>query len=393
MNNNLNSDSFTDDTDLSSPEVLDSGQPIVDLAQVSDEPDSYPYTNRGYLVPSSSSSPDFNSRIGWVTISFRCKQINECFDLRQAVKYLLEKHLMDEWIDNAPPILLYRECLLSAQGAKLCYTIGITHFTLVLPQSLCDGVFTRYLLELISDLLQLGGKVTRLDLYIDDLKRFINIADVYDSILKGSLVSRSSSVDYDYKTNWRTGAVKKQIIRIGERASAFYCRLYDKFVETKGKYNAIRFEAELKGKLARFAIQLLLAAAYPKSKGRSNSESFHLNRFCGAIATLFASKINFCDPASNRRSDRRLRLQWYDELLKGVHKIKIELPKKEDSLQKTIVWIRESVAASIALVQEFFGDDFHDFFSGVIDYGLSKLKPAHFAKLKAARDVGVAPGL
>lgn len=354
-----------------------SGSSSVETTVVDFVEPTTPYSNTGVLI----SEHPYSVSVGWITFSCVVADPNDLFAAINGVRAIYCRSLCDEVVESGRPFRGYKNSEITYLGAVLCWTPGRTDFCLTLPQSTCEQVTTQYLLWLVNELLQFGCRVTRLDLTVDDFSRGLNIENLYSECLNGNLVARTDEVDYSAPRKLKTGELREEKLTIGRRSSEFYLRIYDKFLESKGKINAIRVEQELKGKLALGAAKLLIEKAFSAFGATANFDNFSFPAFCDTVLGILAKKIDFRDKHSNNNITRRDRLPFWDKFLHQAAALKVEIKKVVHKIDKVIDWVAESVAASLATLQAYFADDFLDYLKGLLDLGQAKMKRRHFKLL------------
>jgi len=336
-----------------------------------------PYSNTGVLV----SDVPYSVSVGWITFSCVVADPNDLFAAINGVRDIYCRSLLDEVVDGGRPFRGYKNSDVTALGAVLCWTPGRTDFCLTLPQSTCEAVTTQYLLWLVNELLQFGCRVTRLDLTVDDFSRDLDIQSIYQACIDGHLVARTSEVDPSFPINVKTGEFREKKLTIGRRSSEFYLRIYDKFLESKGKINAIRVEQELKGNLAFGAAKLLIEKAFSGFGASANFDNFAFSSFCDVVLGILAKKVDFRNKHSNNNITRRDRLFFWDKFLHGAASLKVEIKKVIHKIDRVIEWVADSVSASLATLQAYFADDFTDYLKGLLNLGQAKMRCRHFKLL------------
>lgn len=354
-----------------------SGSSSVETTVVDFVEPTTPYSNTGVLI----SEHPYSVSVGWITFSCVVGDPNDLFAAINGVRAIYCRSLCDEVVESGRPFRGYKNSEITYLGAVLCWTPGRTDFCLTLPQTTCEQVTTQYLLWLVNELLQFGCRVTRLDLTVDDFSRGLNIENLYNECLNGNLVARTDEVDYSAPRKLKTNELREEKLTIGRRSSEFYLRIYDKFLESKGKINAIRVEQELKGNLALGAAKLLIEKAFSAFGATANFDNFSFPAFCDTVLGILAKKIDFRDKHSNNNITRRDRLAFWDKFLHQAAALKVEIKKVVHKIDKVIDWVAESVSASLATLQAYFADDFLDYLKGLLDLGQAKMKRRHFKLL------------
>lgn len=149
----------------------------------------------------------------------------------------------------------YEEAMQFADGVKLY--LGNRYKDIFGHRDTCCLVLsgsaepTRHL-RLIKALIQLGVRVTRLDLAFDDRRGVLTPSDVYRAIRSGQMVSRWKESSWDERVSNKSGVLLGQGLVIGSKSSASYLSIYDKGLETKSESEGdwIRWELRLADKEA-----------------------------------------------------------------------------------------------------------------------------------------------
>lgn len=88
------------------------------------------------------------------------------------------------------------------------------------------------LLYLILRIEQHGGKVTRLDIAVDDLKsQYFSISELVEYYQRGEVVSRWKTMEQQYKSDIETQVNVKECLYFGSLKSDCFLRVYNKSVE------------------------------------------------------------------------------------------------------------------------------------------------------------------
>jgi DNA relaxase NicK len=154
-----------------------------------------------------------------------------------------------EWLDMEHGRWGYTKGRRCASGAaEILSTPGREDMHVVLPGKWCQAVGKLVMQGLISWLLA-AGQVTRCDIAGDDYSRRKSPAQVWAYVMKGDVSTRTRAgrIIHD-----RRGG---STCYIGAPGSRVMLRVYDKFIESKGAINAVRWELELHGEAAQFAVR------------------------------------------------------------------------------------------------------------------------------------------
>jgi hypothetical protein len=120
----------------------------------------------------------------------------------------------------------------------------------------------------------------------------------------------------------------------GKGSSGKYIRVYDKRLESKGRLNCCRLEYEFTGGYADSALLGLLGSAWCGDS---------LAAYCAGV---IVGNIDFRKRGSGGRLDRGERLKWWDMTCRelSVPDIKLSLPGRESSVERSVKWLEKSVS-------------------------------------------------
>lgn len=226
-------------------------------------------------------------------------------------------------------------------------------FTVEIPGQALDRIAQMDLHLFLLSLCQFSPTCTRCDVFFDDYNRTISPGDMH-RIIK----------DRDY-SGFRKGQIKQLYDRghliqdeadfgkRGPNGSGLYLRIYDKFLESKGKKNCIRFECE-----------------FTKERSHKVFEKLSQVTSIDALATLCGSLVGGSVKFVHRNGDKNIsRLQVYDfwqEILDLLGSVVIRIPKKETDIAGKYRFIYKQVSPTLALLRGTFVDD-TDFFNWLSD--------------------------
>jgi hypothetical protein len=149
-------------------------------------------------------------------------------------------------------------------------------------------------------------------------------------------------------------------------------RVYDKFAESSGMIDAIRWEAEIKGKMANSLFPIILE--FPE-----NPEELQQG-----IINYAIGKVSFINPIDKNVSRCPL-LEWWKEwleMLKCAPK-KVFVSRPETTLARTKQWMEHSVSKSLVMLKDGLGIYyFQHFMDELMAIGKSKMKNIDLLKVK-----------
>lgn len=335
-------------------------------------------TKDGYSnTPSTIPQPLFRISLGWLSITFNAKSLDYRTDYFNLIRDACCSHFQDEIVGNCVPVNGYKNAVEFGTGATLNWSYNRPDFQLLLRQNVIESMDLAYLLCFLKDMLAAGGKVTRIDLTIDDFTRSFDLEEMAAYTEAGHLVARTSEYKPYFFKNIKTGEFTEKRLTFFKRSSAFFLRAYDKFLESKGKINSIRVEAEVKKRLAQAVAKTLTDFAIIPGKNPDDPGYLDNGFFNQFILGVIAEKIDFRDKNSNARVNRRTRLAFWDDFLQKAEKVALYIAQPVKTLDKTIKWLNSQVAASLALVVEFRKSDPLSFLDELVSLGNRKRRQRH----------------
>lgn len=200
-----------------------------------------------------------------------------------------------------------------------------------------------------------NGKWSRFDIAIDDYDKSTNLIPHCMDAIKNEQNTGFRKWRY-----WLDGEGKDVIgetLYLGTRESKRLVRIYD--AEGKHGINAVRFEAELRGKYSKQAVKEFINEGLSKRGCMDAINSLnddelnqHLSTWLGKVAI---GHIAFKDK-SNQRINGEVssldNLKFWDDFVKrigGIHKILV--PKVTTTVQKTKEWFLRQVSRPLARIK------------------------------------------
>jgi hypothetical protein len=203
-------------------------------------------------------------------------------------------------------------------------------------------------------------KCSRIDLAVDDYSKKLHFQQLENAISNqhhsGFKVSRTVRNHGSKFSGWT--------VYLGSRQSEFMVRIYDKWAETLGLLNCIRWEAEIKGDTAEALFPLLLS--FPTSE----------EEYQNILINYAIGKIKFIDTIDKNISRCPL-LVWWSEWIEFIGCVpkKIFVARKQPNLAKTKQWLQKSVAKSLAMIRAGLGTYyFPHFLEELLKSGKERMK-------------------
>jgi DNA relaxase NicK len=217
------------------------------------------------------------------------------------------------------------------------------HCYLQLSASVLALLSPSQILELVAFLHSIGFKPSRLDIRLDDYEKRLTPQNARDCADNGQVFGFRAGPGPNGKCySYRIGRDGGETIYFGARGkdgSGKLLRIYDKAIESEGAIDAIRIEVELSSKKARDFWELLVTADMQSAPA--------------ILLGALAASIRFAQCRDNsRRADRSDNLPVWDELVGDAATVVWSPCVKQDSLQKSIDWLKRQVSATFASVLE-----------------------------------------
>lgn len=218
----------------------------------------------------------------------------------------------------------------------------------------------------------LNLECSRIDIAIDDYSKKLQFKQLENAI------DDKKHSGFRIGRTFRNHGVKYAgwTVYLGSRKSEFMVRVYDKWAETKGILDCIRWETEIKGDTSNALFPLLIE--FPASE----------QEYQDILIGYAIGKIQFIEPIDKNISRCPL-LDWWSDWIEFINCAarKIFVPKKTTTLARTKQWLQKSVSKSLAMIGESLGVYyFSQFVSELLVIGKGKMK--NIDVLKVADYVG-----
>jgi hypothetical protein len=235
----------------------------------------------------------------------------------------------------------YSIILKSAQTIELAYDHDPLNpnlpcrFRLCIPGAPLSHVRPEELAKLGRYLLHNGCRSTRFDYAIDDFDRQLSIQEIIDCCESG---------DYAGAQCWRSYRSQRsresrvgQTIYLGSSQSDKQIRIYDKYVESRGAINSIRYEVQWRDRLAHIAFEKFFT---PTSRSDANS----------LLSKLAVGAIDFISRCSEILSRCPRKSFWAEFLQRIGQPIKISMRRIQPMISDKKRWIEHQVVGTLALI-------------------------------------------
>lgn len=223
-------------------------------------------------------------------------------------------------------------------------------------------------------LLDLGGKLTRLDLAVDDFTGYFTLDTIYRKIRAGEVSSRfKDAVAYE-KVSLGDGSRKGSTVYFGSASSRIQIRFYDKLAERLAKGEIIegldfwnRTELELRKERAQKAGEMI---AFTEDAGR-------------VTMGILKEYVRFLVKGKDKNKSRWKTARFWEKFLGDVKNVKLTDEPVERTLEKTVSWLERQVTPSLKAVVE---AESIDFLVEMIERAFERLRPEHIHMIERHKE-------
>lgn len=205
------------------------------------------------------------------------------------------------------------------------------------------------------------GRLTRIDLRIDDYRRDLSLDTIESAVSARQYVGYRKHSRYESVSDGVSG----RTFYLGASDSDRRVRIYDKEVASNGEISSNRYEVQFRRTQAEQVHEQLISV--------SDSESF-----ASVIQSLVAGSIDFRDRDRELDDSNVSRLPvcqfWSNFLafLQAVPSRIVSVPRQR-SLQKSLDWLHRQVSTTLAVCQQVMGCDYSDFIRKLTEEGRTRI--------------------
>ncbi len=220
---------------------------------------------------------------------------------------------------------------------------------IVIPQGALDALGWDGSVRVLRLLGALGVRLSRVDVYFDDLRRLADPVDVLAALEAGNTRTRVKA--------WRSvrDSAGGMTTYLGSRTGECMVRVYRKWAESGVESDGVRWEMEAKGPRAPLVADLVAGSARPAV----------------VYMELLRAFVDFVARPEGTRGDRAPLLGWWAGLVGSAGRARLVGAVVVDSLARKVAWLRRQVAPTLALV---FGVHGSGMVSDLIDGGWSRAR-------------------
>jgi DNA relaxase NicK len=197
-----------------------------------------------------------------------------------------------------------------------------------IPQAALDALGWEGQVRVLALLRSLGVRLSRCDVYWDDLRRLADPVDVVAAVEAENTLTRVK--------RWRVVRDSEggMTAYLGSRTGECMVRVYRKWAESGNAADGVRWEMEAKGDRAQLVADLVRVSSAP-------AETFF---------GLLRAHVDFVDTSGGKRADRAPLLDWWSSLVGSAGRAKLAAKVTVDTLARKVAWLRRQVAPTLALV-------------------------------------------
>lgn len=202
----------------------------------------------------------------------------------------------------------------------------------------------------------------RIDIALDDYAKAIPISHVRKASARGNFFNARYSKRIQ---SGNRGEEVGQTIYFGSPTSNAKLRVYDKTVESKGVCDCNRWEYQVHRKKAQMMFDMWLG-------WMEAGENIAAQK----MADVVVSAVDFRDRSGGDPNRARCSvLPWYQRMCDTIRSgiIRLRVPTPVQSIQKSIDWVTDSVAASMASIKKALGPEFPKWFQKIMKHGGEKM--------------------
>lgn len=335
----------------------------------------------GDVIPRCLSHSNNEIGVHWLRISFNYK------DLQKVKEFV--GHFYSDNDSDGYGLWSYDSRIIWASGVSLnydrenerCQRVHKGRITLDVPGSACDLLTAPDLVLFIEGAFSMGGKCTRIDIFFDDYQRLIEVTELAKLARRGDFSKFISwhIKESGYRSDGKRGKLGDDGTQIkrkagltysevsfgsrGSTGSGKYLRIYDKLLESGGKFDCIRWEVEFSQRKAQEVFMVLAGT------------SGDMDIFATICGALIGGCINFVHRNGDRNIGRLDVYEFWDLITKSLGKLTIRIEKKKNTLTGVIEWTERQVAPSLACVRKSFVSDqkFFAWVTDILDDGESRM--------------------
>jgi DNA relaxase NicK len=193
----------------------------------------------------------------------------------------------------------------------------------------------------IKDLARLKDwSASRVDLCADDFEKAVTPKMARLQANKGNF---SGFKRHGWVEQWLSGKTLGATHSFGMRGSkgsGKYLRIYDKWLESDGEIDSVRWELELSGKMAKTAFAYLAGCDNPED-------------YVGKIAKYIGGSISFVHRTGEKNLERLKVVGWWAKIVRELGSAKLTVKRTKPGLEKSKEWFEHAVSKKLSMLAEY----------------------------------------
>lgn len=305
--------------------------------------------------------------LGWLTCTFKTPADTSPEAYSAWVSRLYESQTKDFFLKASYGFNSYQHSRRYRSGAFLAWSEDRLDMCLCLPQKALDRLTDKTCAKLIYRLNALPGfKVTRLDVYYDDLQKIVTPSIVEKALQYGLFPSKS--IQYEVIRKFAKENLEGETVYIGSPHSDFYVRIYDKTLESQGKVDATRIEFQMRGEVATAYLLNLIYTTYLDWPERA--------------LELLLNKFDFVHRTGPRNDRTTRRLEWWARLVGAKKKVSWRVASVQAKLFDTISWAEQVLPSTFQMLATVLGvEGVATWAANLMRSGAGKLRARHLGMI------------
>lgn len=236
--------------------------------------------------------------------------------------------------------------------------------------------------QLFFDFFCYKANFTRLDIAVDDFEGYFKISSIERKIKERLLISKFKDSIHMEKVNIESGKSRGKTVYYGSSQSNVQIRMYEKNYERADKGNGDggefwnRTEIQTRDERAQKVAELIMV-------NDDNEETVGQ-----IVAGILKYYLRFIVKGNDSNRRRWKTAPFWDKFLGDVEALRLTTVAPDRTVEKTVNWIGNQVAPSLAILFETFGNDM-DIIKQFVDEGRERLTEKEYnmiADFKSKRE-------
>jgi len=219
--------------------------------------------------------------------------------------------------------------------------------SLDIPGNVLDSMEPENLRMFFFGLRKFDPKATRLDIYFDDYERLITPSKLRELIEKNDFTGFRKGGNIQIHKSGRLIHDEADFGARGKTGSGKYMRSYDKFLESDGSKNCIRYEIEFTKKYAQKAFDLL--------SQMGSDESF--TQLLGELVVGAITFVKRTKRTGDKNIGRLKRYRFWKRITERLGSVRIRVPIKRPTILSMFKYIEKQAIRTLAVLRSTFVSD------------------------------------